>query len=349
MMKRIPAPVIFLVVIAAAALAARGGLKRAEELFRRCEYDRARAAAGGDTVSTDRDARAEALLMLARLETDYVSAGRLYRRVMASENARAADRARLDLATMRYAAGDYAGALDLLSEKGAGDSDRDAEKGIYFAALCRRQLGDTVRAAAELASITRGEYSGWSMIARAEIDARQGRLGEAIAKYESVLRSRRDPVAAFGLAECLERAGEREKALDRYRDLIEEFPRSFEAGRSSEKVQLLAAPRGKPKDDKQEGGGEAGKASSRDAASSGDENGSFTIQFGAFGTKANALAAAAKLEGLFRGVRVERFETEGRVMHRVRVGMYESKEAAARDAERAKDRLGMTGAIVPLR
>ncbi len=348
MMKRISVLVICLAVLAVAAIAAGAGLKRAEELFRRCEYDRARSAAAGDTASTDRDTRAGALLMLARIETDYTKADKLYRRVMASENARAADRARLDLATMRYAAGDYAGALDLLSEGRGDGSDRDAGKGTYFAALCRRQLGDTARAAAEFASITRGEYSSWSVLARAEIDARQGRLAEAIAKYESVLRSRRDPVAMFGLAECLERAGEREKALDRYRALIEEFPRSFEAGRSSEKVQLLAAPRGKPKDDKQSGGGEAGKAPSRDDAASGDVKGAFTIQFGAFGAKANALAVAAKLEGLFRGVRVERFETDGRVMHRVRVGMYESREAAARDAERAKERLGLTGAIVPL-
>jgi tetratricopeptide (TPR) repeat protein len=348
MKKRIPAPAVCIAALAVAAIAAGSGLKRAEDLFRRCEYDRARAAAGGDTSSSNRDDRADALLMLARLETDYGKAESLYRRVMASENGRAANRARLDLATMRYAAGDYAGSLDLLAEKRIEGSDRDAGKGTYFAALCRRQLGDTARAAAEFASITRGEYSAWSLLARADIDARQGRLAEAIEKYESVLRSRRDPVAMFGLAECLERAGDREKALDRYRALIEEYPRSFEAGRSGEKVQLLAAPRGRPKEDKQTGGGEAGKPSAREGSASGGAPGEFTIQFGAFGTKANALAVAAKLEGMFRGVRVERFETEGRVMHRVRVGIYESREAAARDAERAKEGLALTGAIVPL-
>jgi tetratricopeptide (TPR) repeat protein len=348
MMKRIPALAVCLAALAVAAIAAGPGLKRAEELFRKCDYERARAAVAGDTSSTDGGARAEALLMLARLETDYTNAETLYRRVMASESERAADRARIDLATMRYAAGDYAGALDLLAEKRGGASDRDAGKGTYFAALCRRQLGDTARAAAELASITKGEYSSWSVLARAEIDARQGRLTEAIAKYESAVRSRRDPVAMFGLAECLERAGDRDKALDRYRALIDEFPRSFEAGRSNEKVQLLAAPRGTSKEDGAAGGGESGKASARESAVSAGEKGGFTIQFGAFTSNANALAVAAKLEGTFRGVRVERFETEGRIMHRVRVGMYESREAAARDVERAKERLGLTGAIVPL-
>ncbi len=348
MMKRKLALAVCLAAIAAAAIGAVSGLKRADDLFKRCDYDRARAAVAGDTSSADRDERADALLMLARLETDYAKAETLYRRVIASENGGAADRARLDLATMRYGAGDYAGALDLLAERRVEISNRDAGTGTYFAALCRRQLGDTARAAAEFASITRGAYASWSTIARAEIDARQGRLTEAIAKYESLVRSRRDPVAMFGLAECLERAGERDKALERYRALIEEFPRSFEAGRSNEKVQVLAAPRTKPKEDKQAGGGETGKPSSRDAAATGSERGEFTIQFGAFGAKANALAVAAKLEGAFRGVRVERFETEGRIMHRVRVGRYESREAAARDVERAKELLDLTGSIVPL-
>jgi hypothetical protein len=165
MRKRIIAIVFGFIALSVAAYAADTGLKRAEELFRRADYERARRAASADTSSMDRSSLAAALFMLARLETDYGAAETLYRRVMASENERAANLARLELATMRYAAGDYAGALDLLSERKVEGSERDADKAAYFAALSRRQLGDNARAAAEFAGITRGDYSSWSVLA----------------------------------------------------------------------------------------------------------------------------------------------------------------------------------------
>jgi tetratricopeptide (TPR) repeat protein len=346
--KRILAIASGLTALSIAAYAAHPALKRAEELFRRADYERARRTAAADTSSMDRSSLAAALLMFARIETDYMKAEALLSRVMASENELAASRARLELATMRYATGDYAGALDLLSERKVQGSERDEEKAAYFAALCRRQLGDNARAAAEFARITRGEYSSWSLLALAEIDAQEGRLAEAIGKYEGVARSHRSPIAVFKLAECLEQLGEREKALDRYRSLIDEFPRSLEAGRANEKIQLLTAPRAKAKDEKETGGGESGVSPVREGRAPAGEEGRFTIQFGSYGMKANALAVSDKLGGMFRGVRVERFELEGRVMHRVRVGIYESRESAARDVARAKERLGLTGAVVPL-
>ena len=348
MEKRILAVAFGLIALSIAAYAADTALKRAEELFRHADYERARRTVSADTSSMNRSSVPAALFMLARLQTDYAAAEELYRRVMSSEDGRTAGRARLELATMRYATGDYAGALELLSERKADVSGQDAEKAAYFAALSRRQLGDNAGAAAGFAGITRGEYSSWSMLARADIDAQEGRLAEAIGKYDGVARSNRNPIAIFKLAECLERTGEREKALERYRSLIDEFPRSFEAGRANEKIQLLAASKARAKDEKTAGGGESGASPAREDKAPAGEEGRFTIQFGSYGRKANALAVSDKLGALFRGVRVERFEIEGRVMHRVRVGIYESRESAAKDVARAKERLGLTGAIVPL-
>ncbi len=347
MRKRILAISFGFAALSIAAYAAHPALKRAEELFRRGDYERARRAAA-DTSSMDRSSLPAALLMLARIETDYAKAETLLGRVMASENDVAADRARLELSTMRYAVGDYAGALELLSEKKAQGSERDGGKAAYFAALCRRQLGDNTRAALEFSGITKGEYASWSVLARADIDAQDGRLAEALGKYEGVAGSHPNPIAVFKLAECLERLGDREKALARYRSLVDEFPRSFEAARANEKIQLLAAPKTRAKDEKKAGGGESGATHAREGTEPAGAEGRFTIQFGSFKTKANALAVSGKLEGTFRGVRVERFELEGRVMHRVRAGIYESRESAAKDVARAKERLGLTGAIVPL-
>jgi tetratricopeptide (TPR) repeat protein len=343
MEKRILALVFALTAVSMAALAADSGLRRAHELFRRTDYDRARRAAAEDTSAMDPSSLADALLFIARTETDYAKADRLLRRVIASRNERAAGRASLELATIRYATGDYAGALDLLAGGRPEGTDREAEKARYFAGLCLRQLGDTARAAAQFASITRGEYSPWSMLARAEIDARAGRFSEAIDGYERVARSQRSPIAAFELAECLEQLGERDKALERYRSLITEFPQSFEAVKANEKIQ-----RARARDETQPGGGESGASPAGGGTSTAAVRSRYTIQFGAFATQANALAVSEKLGTMFRAVRVERFEHEGRVMHRVRVGIYESSEAAATDVARAKERLGLNGAIVPL-
>lgn len=348
MIRRIIAICSGFAALSVVAYASDTGLKRAEELFRRTDYERARRAAAADTSSMDRSSLAAALLVLGRIETDYTKAEALFRRVMASENDRAADRARVELATMRYATGDYNGALDLLAKRSARGFEGDAGKAAYFAALSRKQLGDRARAAAEFAAITKGDYSSWSLLARAEIDVQEGRLAEAIGKYETLVKSHGNPVAVFGLAECLERLGERDRAIDRYRSLIGEFPRSFEAAKANEKIQLLTASRATMRDEKQTGGGESGISPARENTSSPDGELRFTIQFGSFATKANALAVSGKLEGMFRGVRVERFELEGRVMHRVRVGIYESRESAADDVARAKERFGLTGAILPL-
>ena len=346
--RRVIAIVIGSAVLAAAALSANRGIKRAEELFRRKDYGRARSALAADTSSMDRSTLAAALLLLARIETDYAKAEMLYRRVLASEDKAAAGRARLELASMRYATGDYAAALDLLSATALEGSDRDVERGAFFAALCRAQLGDDAGAAAGFERITHGVYAPWSMLARAEIDSRAGRLPAAMEKYESASRSGRHPGALFRLGECFERLGERDKALDTYRALIREHPRSFETAKANEKIQLLTAAKGKARDDKQPGGSEPAGTQLRDVRPGAGERRTYTIQFGSFETKANALAVAGKLEGTFRGVRVERFEHEGRVMHRVRVGMYENRESAVKDIERAKERLGLSGAIIPL-
>jgi tetratricopeptide (TPR) repeat protein len=341
--RRILAIAFALTAVSMAVLAADSGLRRAQELFRRTEYDRARRAAAEDTSSMDPSSFADALLLIARTETDYAKADRLLRRVIASRNDRAANRARLDLASIRYATGDYAGALDLLSKRRPEGTDRETDKARYFAGLCLRQLGDTTRAAAQFASITRGEYSPWSILARAEIDAREGRLSEAIDGYERVARSQPGPIAVFELAECLEQLGERDKALERYRYLITEFPQSFEAVKANEKIQ-----RARVRNETQPGGGESGASPVAGGTSPAAGESRYTIQFGAFATQANALAVSEKLATMFRAVRVERFELEGRVMHRVRVGIYESREAAAKDVARAKERLGLNGAIVPL-
>ncbi|MGD1047284.1 MAG: SPOR domain-containing protein [Candidatus Krumholzibacteriaceae bacterium] len=339
-----------LAVLAAIAhvAAASGELKRAEELFRRVDYDRARHELAADTAAMDARSLDEAVLMRARLETDFASAEALYARGMQSRNEGIAERSRLDLVSMRYASGDYRGALDLLTGKGAPGSGQEGAEELFFAALCHRQLGDNARAEAEFALVTRGPYASWSALERAGIEAQGGRLPDAITGYEALQKSGPNPVALFKLGECYEALGDRDKALDRYRSLVERFPRSLEAARGNEKIQLLTHEQAKPKGPKPAGGGESGEPRAGEAATTRAARG-FTIQFGSFSTRANALAVSGSVEKILRGVRVESVEMDGRVWHRVRAGFYETREAAEKDLARARKQSGLDGTVVPLK
>jgi len=335
--------------ITVSSMEASGDLARAEALFNRTEYDRARQELAADTASLSGSSFGEAMLLFARLERDFAKAGTFYRRAMASENERAARNARLELAAMQYAAGDYRSALELLAAARGRGSDRDGYATLYFKGLCRRQLGDNSRAAAEFEQITKGEYASWSVLGRAEIDAEAGRLAEAVKKYEGLGNSRPSPIASFKLGECYETLGEPDKALDCYRSLVERFPRSLEAAKGNEKIQLLMQSKAKPKEPRQVGGGESGEPRSSGAQTDLPAGRGFTIQFGAFSTRDNALAVSGKLEKILRGVRVESVEMEGRIWHRVRAGFYDTREEAEKESARAKDRLGLAGTIVPLK
>lgn len=346
-MKRIVL-IAFIACAAAAAVAATAGLKSAAELARRREYAAARRTAAADTSRLDGGSLHEALLFLAGLETDEGRAESLYRRVLAAAPSREAAQAAIELAKIAYARGEYRAALELLS----GDrGERQAEardEAAYFRGLSLRQIGERARARAEFSRVTRGDFGAWSLLALADIEMEEGRLPEAIALYERASKTAAHPVARFGLGECYERSGAAERALETYRAISRDLPRSLEAARAAEKVALLARTRDTRARESAAGGGERGGArgSASSAAPSADR---YTIQFGAFGSRANALASARRIEGVIAAVRVESVEMEGRVWHRVRAGVYESKSTAERDCGRVRETLGISGVVVPLK
>ena len=69
-------------VVVAHAAPSSEVLKRAEESFKRVDYDRARRELVADTAALDARSLDEAVLMRARLETDFASAEALYARVL---------------------------------------------------------------------------------------------------------------------------------------------------------------------------------------------------------------------------------------------------------------------------
>lgn len=336
------------VIVCCFQVASAKGLKHAEELFRRKDYERARRELAADTTSLAGESLDEALLMLARLETDSGRAERSYRRLMRSANKNIAVEARMELANLAYASGNYADALAILDAGGVRGGGREGLAFPYLRGLCCRQLGENARARAELATVTRGEYATWSALALAEIDMLEGKKADAIRRLEDIERRQTNPIVSFKLGEYYEGAGEKDRAIGAYRAIAERFPRSLEAAKGKEKLLLLEqkAPANAA------GGGEGGERGNRRSKSARTEVSAvrgFTIQFGSFSARPNAVAVAGKLDKVLPAVRVESVEIEGRIWHRVRAGFYESTEAAAADASRAKERLGISGEVIPLK
>ena len=335
-------------MFAAAVAAAAAGMKSAADLARRRDYAAARRVAAADTARLTGEDLRKAHLFLAGLETDETRAESLYRRVLAAGPSREAAAAAIELAKIAYARGEYRGAIELLSADHGERPSAASDEAGYFRALSLRQIGERARARAEFSRITRGEFGAWSLVGLADIEMEEGRIPEAIALYERAAKTSAHPVARFGLGECYERSGAADRALETFRALAKDLPRSLEAARAAEKVALLARSKDARGREAAQGGGERGGArgSAGSAVPTADR---YTIQFGSFGSRANALASVRRIEGVVPAARVESVEIEGRIWHRVRAGVYESKQTAERDLARVREALGISGAVVPLK
>jgi tetratricopeptide (TPR) repeat protein len=327
----------------------RSALRTAEELFKRREYDRARIGLAADTTSLSGTPLGQALVMLAALETSAGRAESLYRRAMTAGDTDTARRARFELAKIRYASGDYRGAVGLLSEVRGAGLGPDRDEALYFMGLCYRQLGETDLARAAFGEVTGEAYSGWADLGKADLDLQEHKVADAMARFEALSRRHANPIASFKLGECYETMGQQDKALEAYQDLVDRFPRSLEAGRGRDKMRLLAEKREKPTGDRSAASNPPEDTRLGQSLDSLGMIRGFTLQFGSFEQRGNAVAAAAKLEKVLPAVRVESIVMDGRVWHRVRAGFYESRDAVQKDLARAQEKTGLAGTIVPLK
>ena len=161
--------------------------------------------------------RDQARLMLVDLRTDTYEASIILKDIINTGDDREALRARIELAKLKYATGEYHQTIRLLEgirAEGRGGAKYEA---VYFRGLARKQLGDLDGARRDFERIDRGDYLHWSYITLAEIDIRSGRISDAIDRYETIAAGHSSPIAGFRLGECYELTGEREKALQTYR------------------------------------------------------------------------------------------------------------------------------------
>ncbi len=320
-------------------------LRQIRRMIERKEYKEARAALSDKLPSLDGRDRISGMLMLAGIETDADRAIDLYTQVISSGTSHEKLTARLEKAKILYSVGEYREVTKVLAGVEPKFRCDECFESLYLRGLAWRQLGDNALARREFEKVDRGEYLEWSYIALAELDMQEGKIEQAIDRYETIGGSHSNPVAGFKLGECYEILGDRSKAGTTYRTVAHQFPRSLETPRAAEKLRYLE--RRNRRDDR-EGGGEARDVPYETGSANILRGPGFTLQLGAFSERVNAIRLAEELGSSVSGVRVERAEYDGKIWHRVRVGVFESKAEAEREAERLERITRHTFTVLPL-
>ena len=324
------------------------GLRTIRGMFNTKEYRKAEKKLREELPGMRGRTRDQARLMMADLRTDIYGASVILEEVINTGDDKEAMRARVELAKLNYATGEYHQTITLLKgirAEGRGGAKYEA---VYFRGLARKQLGDLDSARRDFERIDRGDYLHWSYIALAEIDIRSGRISEAIDRYETIAAGHSSPIAGFRLGECYEMTGEREKALQTYRNVLRNFPGSPEAPKAREKVKMIDSALKRPRPGRSGEGGEEGETHFPGTSSQADGSPGYTLQFGAFSERGNAHAFISDLGSMIDDLHIEVAESGGRLWYRVRAGRFDTREEAEEAALKVMERTGYSSKVLPV-
>ena len=327
---------------------AAAGLRTIRGMFNRKEYKKAENTLRDEIPGMRGSNRYQAKLILADLRTDKRGARVILEDVISTGDDKEALRARVELAKLNYATGEYHQTIKLLEGVRAEGRRGIKYEAVYFRALASKQLGDLDSARKDFESIDRGDYLHWSYIALAEIDIRYGRIDEAVDRYETIAAGVSSPVAGFRLGECYEMTGDRGKALQTYRNVARNFPGSPEAPKAREKVQMIQSAPDRSGPESSGEGGEEGETPSSATASKTDGSPRYTLQFGAFSERENAHAFISDLSSRIDDLHIEVAESGGTLWYRVRAGRYNTREEAEEAVLKVMERTGYSSKVLPV-
>jgi tetratricopeptide (TPR) repeat protein len=289
--------------------------------------------------SSDGEEKLEALYRLAGLKKSAAEAEILYREVARMDPAgRWGIAATLELAKIRFALGEYTEASSIL---GAAEACRRSDEACYFEGLSDVMLKRYDEARGELSKVKSERLRPWAQIALADAAAGLDDAAEACRRYESMTRSAVGATAKYRHGECLEKEGDFAGARRVYEELRAEHGQTPEAILAGEKLEALRA-------DAKEKREERGETSSAAEGGGTPLAAGFTLQFGSFGDRANAIKLAADLKGKVPGIRIDSELVNFKEVHRVRSGYFKTRAEAERRAEEIVRRTGENCAIMPL-
>jgi hypothetical protein len=297
----------------------------ADDLMRRARRD----AEAGRFVAADSgyaraaeiaegDQRAEALYRRAGVVRSGTIAESLYRNVMDEYGDSEWGRpAALELAKIQFAMGRYESARGVLA---GGELCAWSDEACVFDGMAAIMLRRFDEAALPLSNVKRGRHKTWATIALAEAEEGMGNGAAACERYAGLARARVHPTAWLRYAECLDAAGDAEGAKRELEALADAFPYAPEALRASAKLSPRPPAVAPPSGD--------AAASDVEPARPALGGTGFTVQFGSFADRGNAIKLAAKIKKTYPGVRIDSELINYREVFRVRYGQYATREEA---------------------
>lgn len=308
--------VALLCIIAPVCLraAAAVSIKSAQEDIAELRYEDAREKLRHLADTTTGEEKQEALLLLATLERSSKEAEILYKEVLSIDaESREAKNATLELAKIRYAAGHYQEVVRLLDRANV---CAESDEACYFEGLAAMMVKDFTTAREAFSKITRGTYSVWSSLSLAEMEMNERNTESACNRYQTLARANVNPVAMYRFAECLELQGDKSGAAATFEEIIDRFQSTPEAVLASEKLKILRTPTEPP------------PANSPKSQPVPTYEEGYTIQFGSFRDRQNAIKLADRIKKTLPGVRIDTDLIDYREVHRVRFGFFQTREEA---------------------
>jgi len=210
----------------------------------------------------------------------------------------------------------------------------ESEEACLFEGMSAVMLRHFDDAMAPLQHVRKGRARVWATLSLAEALDGKGQNSEACAQYDALARAKVSPAAWYRHAECLEKAGNPDEARKEYAELAEAFPLTPEAVRAAEKQTPPAPATSTPAAPEPE-------APAPSAAQDDKPRGAgYTIQFGSFGERANAIKLASDIKKLYPAVRIDSELVKYKEVFRVRYGFYSTREGAQQAGEQISKALG---------
>jgi tetratricopeptide (TPR) repeat protein len=261
----------------------------------------------------------EALYLLAGLKSSVSEAQMIYQEVVQADPSSVwGERSQIELAKIQYAIGDYGQAYRILERSAVCEHSEEA---CYFEGLSASMLNRYDEARLAFDRVHGGSLRPWAYLGLAEIDMKLHNSGEACRKYRAMTRSDVGPTAMYRYAECLETTGKRDEAVEMFDRVVRDHPSTPEAVLAGQKLESLRDERTRPV--LEPAPGEAQQPLSK----------GFTVQFGSFHDRTNAIKLMAELKPRVPGVRIDSDLVNYREVHRVRFGYFESREQAQKKAD----------------
>lgn len=301
-------------------------LESAREDIAGLRYDEARLKLREAAESSTGTEKQEALLLLASLERSSKEAEFIYQHIISIDpESGESKRAALELAKIKYAAGRYQEAMRLLERLDACD---ESEEACYFEGLSAMMARDFNTAREAFQKITRGTYRIWSALSLAELDMNENDSESACNRYQTLAKANVNPVGMYRFAECLERQGDKSGAAATFEQIIDRFQATPEAVLASEKLKILRTRE------------EPAAADSPETLPAPTNEEGYTIQFGSFRDRQNAIKLADRIKQTLPGVRIDTDLIQFREVHRVRYGFFQTRQEAQLKADELASSFG---------